>query len=107
MITARTFTAVAVATLLAVAVLVQTGADEIQAAQAVADDAVQVQRAMAARPDLIEALQDAKPGTAQHRHAVADLCHHTRGHDAQLLELTDGSLVCRRSKVVVAKGGAL
>ena len=82
---------------------------EIDAARDVAADVAQVSAAIDARPDLIDALEATTPGTEPYRAAVADLCQHTRGHDAQLLTLPDGTLVCRRAKakVQVAQGGSL
>lgn len=78
------------------------GPDDIATAIAQAEALQELESAMDSRPDLLEALKDATPGTAQHLSAATDFCQHTKGPTALLTPLADGALACRVKPPVLA-----
>ena len=104
------FAAITLAAIVAlIAVATMEGPSETQAAIDSAANLQALQASMQARPDLLQALQDTQPGTAQHHAAATAFCRHNQGPNAQLAQLPDGTLVCRGNKVLALAqpGGAL
>lgn len=78
------------------------GPDDIAAAADQTEALQELESAMDSRPDLLEALKDAIPGTAQHLSAATAFCKHTKGPTALLIQLADGALACRAKPSVLA-----
>lgn len=103
------FIACVLGIIIAGAGIAMDGPSETQAATDGAANMKALQSAMQARPELLQAMHDTQPGTAQHHAAAAEFCQHAHGASAAIAQLPDGSLVCRRGKTLVAakQGGAL
>jgi hypothetical protein len=95
------FLAGAIAVILAAGHLLG-GPDDVATATTQAEALQELEFAMDSRPDLLEALKDATPGTAQHLSAATAFCQHTKGPTALLIPLADGALACRVKPPVLA-----
>ena len=83
-----------VGALLAAAIAVScnlNGPDDMQVQLDQAANLAELQTATASRPELLQAIEEAQPGSPKEHAAAAAFCRHVKGPNAELIEVADGA----------------